>query len=628
MYRVVVICHEYLFAGREICEGLGACWPTYVVTYFELVVEAAVDIEDLDALAVFLGQRIALSRRRRGDRLRIVVFPSAGARRPEPAGERAVGIKELDAGIAVVDHYDTVTRRRPVDVFGTSNLPFAIATRPEREEKGAVVRAEYLDAVVVAVCHGDARAVGRKRDGVRNCKRPAGGAASRRPERVGRRAVGMKDAHNRVAAARHGQQAARRGIIYGIRLRTAHGKRVVKGAVGMEDIYAFVAQDVHGHGERAPPGLMGGRGGGRRRSRLHCSGRQGRDEPRRGGRRLGCAGGQTVFGSHGAGCAGQPIKPWIRRRGQRGGQLHVTDLPDAGGKRSEGVHEAAAGIEHLHAVVAGVRHGDQVAVRGQGNGSRVVKHTLARALRAERKYKVGANVEYLHTVVAGVGNDNRVVIGHGDALRRRQISNARALRAEREHGRAVDAEGLHAVVAGVGDDNRVVAGDGNAARRRQIPNTRALRAEYEGGRAVGIEYLHAVVARVGDGDHAARRQEGDRARAVELPRLAAARPELACERAVCVKDLDAVVARVGDGDRAVGADGDAPRRRKVPATRALRAEYEGGRAVGIEYQYAVVARVGHGEHAALKHGRAGLGMSRGKRGQQARGGDSREQYDL
>ena len=57
-------------------------------------------------------------------------------------------------------------------------------------------------------------------------------------------------------------------------------------------------------------------------------------------------------------------------------------------------------------------------------------------------------MEHLHAVVARVGDGDQVAAGrHGNALRRREAAG----RAEHEGGRAVGMEHLHAVVARVGD---------------------------------------------------------------------------------------------------------------------------------------------------------------------------------
>ena len=275
----------------------------------ELVVEAAVYIEHLDAAACVVDQGDPVGRRRPCSGLRIVVFPATGARRPEPAGEGAVGVEEMDAGIAYVNHDDAVARRRPVDVMGMPEIPLAGASRPEREGEGAVVRVEDLDAIVVAVGHGDAGSVGRERDGLCEPKRPGGVTATVRPERQGDRAVGVEDAHDGGAAAGRHQQVARRGIVDGSRIGALR-KQAIKGAVGMVDVDA--AEAWVGHGKRAPPGRMGGRRR-RRRHRLHCGGRR-RDVPRRRGQRLACARWQAVFSSRGATPAVQHAGPRIRRR--------------------------------------------------------------------------------------------------------------------------------------------------------------------------------------------------------------------------------------------------------------------------------------------------------------------------
>ena len=181
------------------------------------------------------------------------------------------------------------------------------------------------------------------------------------------------------AAAGHRQQIARRGIVDSVRAPALH-QQAVKCPVGVEDVDT-VGAGV-GHCERATPSRMGGRGGRRARlGGLQCGGRRRWDVPRRRGRRRARAGGQAAFRPR---CAAHAIRhagPRIRRRGrrQRRGELRVAHLPAAaaaagvsGGKRSEIVHESAAGVEHLHATVARVGDGDQVAVRRPSDGYRAV----------------------------------------------------------------------------------------------------------------------------------------------------------------------------------------------------------------------------------------------------------------
>ena len=95
------------------------------------------------------------------------------------------------------------------------------------------------------------------------------------------------------------------------------------------------------------------------------------------------------------------------------------EQPVAGAARAELEGELAVGsVEHLDAVVALVGHGDQVARRGVGDGTRGYEFSVAAAIRSEFKGERGAggvDVEHLDAVVARVGHgDAAVVRGVGD----------------------------------------------------------------------------------------------------------------------------------------------------------------------------------------------------------------------
>ena len=174
-------------------------------------------------------------------------------------------------------------------------------------------------------------------------------------------------------------------------------------------------------------------------------------------------------------------------------------------------------------------------------------------------------MEHLHAVVARVGDGDQVAVGRpcrGPRGGELPVAGARRGRPELEGERAVGrVEHLHAVVARVGDgEHAAVRRPGHGARIPELAVGAAARPELANEAAVGAEHLHAVVARVGDGEHVARWRPCRRQGIPELAVGAAARPELANEAAVGAEHLHAVVARVGDGERAARRRGRQRRR--------------------------------------------------------------------
>ena len=311
-------------------------------------------------------------------------------------------------------------------------------------------------------------------------------------------------------------------------------------------------------------------------------------------------------------------------------------MPAGGGaRRPKLFNKAAGGADQLDAAVASVGDGNAAARRVEDDGAGGYKLPVGRAVRPVRNgelYGVVVEaapgvVEYLHAVVARVGDGDQVAVrGKGHIARRLEFPGAVAGPAEPIGGRAVDVEYPDSVVARVGDGEHAAGRDGDAARRREP----VRRPKHKGRNAAGMKDLDAVVARVGDGEHAAVRKVSHIARRLEFPGAVAGPAEPIGRRAVGMEHLHAVVARVGDGEHAAaGRHGDAARRRESIG----RAEHKGGRAVGMEHLHAVVARVGDGEHARPQGRRravVALGMRRaagddGGRGQQARNGDGAEQ---
>ena len=283
---------------------------------------------------------------------------------PYLAGERAVRMERRDATIARVGDGEQVAARRPRGELGHGKAAAgAVPANPVHERP---VRADHPDARVEEVDRSDAAAVGRPGGRLRRVVLPVAVAAPR-PEIAGKRTVGQKDLDALVAVVRHDDPVARRRPVGGTRIVKAAVARVIppelerKGArVGIEYLDAVVG--FVGDGEQ-----VAGRG--------VCNGTRLIKLP-----------------------IGGAFLPELE--GELGGAGRDVDF------------------KHLHAVVARVGDGEQVAAWRPRNGLDLVEMTIGGiAEPAELLDKIAGGVEQLDAVIERVGDGECAVqadSGRGD----------------------------------------------------------------------------------------------------------------------------------------------------------------------------------------------------------------------